>query len=274
MTNKIKLAILKNKFEESDLNFSLLAPKLIKKNYLTSRYHRNPHFRKLDAEFKKWFPQYDGYSFTKLENILKSQIVEDKKFKEIVAQGHSAWKWLRKNEEYKRDYSQLIKIKLISEKIKNDATIKWGFFPLDCPQNKNASFDFLTQFMNFRPPEVHLANIKINKNKSGYYPKQGLKNSTLTFEINLRMPKGIIAQEIEEIIDRIKLTNKIDTIEPRYSDLATLYMKCIKEKLVHGRNEIKKAIRKTHPTSREEKAAESKRVSRILKKFVDTSFHN
>ena len=274
MNNKTRIAILKNKFAESNLNFSLLAPKLIKKNYLTSSYVRNPHFRKLDSEFKKWFPQYDRYSFTKLENILTSQIIKDKKFEEIVNQGHLAWQWLRKDKRYINAYSELNKNKHLTEKIKNDTFLKWGFFPLDCPQNKGASFNFLTQFMDFRPPEVYLANIKITKNNLGYYPKRSAENSILTFEINLRMPTGVIAQEIEKIIDRIKFEHKIDSIEPRYSDLSTLYIKCTKEKLVSKTSEIKEAIKKTHPTSQEEKAAENKRVSRIMKKFSDTSFHN
>jgi uncharacterized membrane protein YgaE (UPF0421/DUF939 family) len=91
--------------------------------------------------------------------------------------------------------------------------------------------------------------------------------------MNLKVPTGILKEEICCIIDRIKKNNSIKSIEPRYSDLLDLYKKHMIRKIDH-KIKIKNAIKKPSAESIEEKAAERKRVVRILKKFSATSFQS
>ena len=199
----------------------------------------------------------------------------DEKLKEIIKQANLAWKWLRNYSDYKNDFNKYSKIKNIPQPIRNQLYKKWGFFPLYSYQEKNASFEFITQFMDLYPPHVYLDHATIVPSGSNsYYPTRTSSDSKLTFGINLRMPTGIIVNEISKLLTRLKTDHKIKTIEPRYYDLADMYK--VRVLTISGKNkhEIKQLIKKNcpvNPVGADPREAYSKQASRKINKFSATS---
>lgn len=114
---KYKGKIARYQFEDENLDFDAIFPKLIEKGYVMEDHHVSTGFNGLYDEFKGWFPEYKDRQFKEIELILKHFSKEEGGLKsadsffndnkELMLEGAEVlWE-----EEY--DYYSLMKIKKI-----------------------------------------------------------------------------------------------------------------------------------------------------------------
>lgn len=134
----------------------------------------------------------------------------DEKFKRENDERKLAWKKLRQISEYVQDY-KLPKTN-DNKKILQD---RWGFWPLDNPDDENASFEFLNFFSNYNE-KVNRFISPINWNGLDYFdvgvdqkdPKNRDNNGNIKENLEndtLYDPNGYVCMKISEFNPVIKI---------------------------------------------------------------------
>lgn len=71
--------VIRDDFEEKNLDYEAIFPKLIQKGYVTKSNCPIMEFKGLDDEFKSLFPEYSQDQFNAIEGVLKFQKIKDSK---------------------------------------------------------------------------------------------------------------------------------------------------------------------------------------------------
>lgn len=69
--------VVREDFEEKKLDFDAILPQLLKKGYVTERYHVNSEFKGFDDEFKSSLSQYAEDQFSQIQDLLRIQRKKD-----------------------------------------------------------------------------------------------------------------------------------------------------------------------------------------------------
>ncbi len=69
--------VVRVEFEEKNLDYEAIFPKLIQKGYVTKTYQPSVEFKEVDDEFKSWFPEYTPDQFDAIKEVLKFQKMKE-----------------------------------------------------------------------------------------------------------------------------------------------------------------------------------------------------